>query len=208
MSRAPRTSPGSWLAQRRRRRYLHRALRETGADRFGTLGEGSIVNPPAMILGHERIHVGEDVRILPRAFLSVGGEREGDCEDARLVIGDRVRIGFDMVIACCGSIAIGDDVLTADRVFIGDTYHEYRDVTRPIAHQGAHPPQPVSIGRGAFLGVGCTVLQGVEVGEGAFVGAGAVVTRDVPPFSVVVGNPARVIRHWNGRGWVDGPRDD
>ena len=50
------------------------------------------------------------------------------------------------------------------------------------------------IGRGASIGSGATFVPGVNVGEGAMVGAGAVVTKDVPPFTVVVGNPARVVR--------------
>ena len=60
----------------------------------------------------------------------------------------------------------------------------------------------MTIGAGAFLGVGSSVLPGVAVGEGAFVGAAAVVTRDVPAHAVVVGNPARVIREWDGSAWV------
>ena len=53
---------------------------------------------------------------------------------------------------------------------------------------------PVKISRGAWLGARCIILKGVTVGEGAVVGAGAVVTRDVPPWTVVAGNPAMIIR--------------
>jgi hypothetical protein len=60
----------------------------------------------------------------------------------------------------------------------------------------AHP-EPVVIGRGAFLGVGSIVLMGVTVGEHAYVGAGAVVTADVAPYTLVVGNPARPVRRWD-----------
>ena len=114
-----------------------------------------------------------------------------------------MRIGADMVIACSGSIEIGDEVLTADRVYIGDTYHEYRDVGTPVLHQGLGDPRPVKIGRGAFLGINCAVLPGVTVGEGACVGANAVVTHDVPDHALAVGNPARVVRRWDGSAWVD-----
>jgi acetyltransferase-like isoleucine patch superfamily enzyme len=71
-----------------------------------------------------------------------------------------VRIGFDMVIACCDEIVIGDDVPAADRVYVGDTYHEYRDVNRPVTEQGLGDPRPVRIGNGAFLGINSAVCQG------------------------------------------------
>lgn len=166
-----------------------------------------MIFPPALIIGHHLIHVGERVVIHPGAFISVVDELEGRRYDARLVIGDRVRIGFDMVIACCGEIVIEDDVLTADRVYIGDTYHEYRDVTRPVSLQGLGDPRPVRIGAGAFLGVNSAILPGVTVGEGGYVAANSVVTNDVPAHSLVVGNPARVVRRWNGTEWVDLPPD-
>jgi hypothetical protein len=98
-----------------------------------------------------------------------------------------------------GYIEIGPRALIASRVFIGDTYHDYRDPELPIRDQPMADPQQVKIGAGAFLGIGCAVLPGVSIGERAYIGAGAVVAADVPPNSVAVGNPARVVRHWDAR---------
>jgi acetyltransferase-like isoleucine patch superfamily enzyme len=184
------------------RRFLRWSARETGSDRFAALGPRSVVYPPALIIGHHLISVGSDVVMHPGAFLSIVDEHQGRRYGASLTIGDGVRIGNDVVVACCGRIEIGDRVLIADRVFIGDTYHEYRDVQRPVVDQGLHDPRPVSIGSGSFLGIGSAVLAGVTLGEGAYVGANAVVTENVPAHSVVVGNPARVVRRWDGTEWV------
>jgi acetyltransferase-like isoleucine patch superfamily enzyme len=189
-----------WHARLSDRRFRRWAARASGADRLGRFGPGSIIYPPALIIGHSSIELGADVVIHPGAFLSVEEDAAGGGR-GRLVVGDGVRIGADVVIACSGSIAIGDHVLTADRVFIGDTYHEYRDVTRPVLAQGLSDPRPVRIGAGAFLGINSAVLPGVEIGEGAYVGANAVVTEDVSAHCVVVGNPARVIKRWDGSAW-------
>jgi acetyltransferase-like isoleucine patch superfamily enzyme len=194
-----------WHARLSERRFLRWSARETGADRFASIGEGSVVYAPALIIGHHLISVGRDVVVHPGAFLSVVDEHGGRRYDAGLTIGDGVRIGNDVVVACCGRIEIADRVLIADRVFIGDTYHEYRDVERAISDQGLHDPRPVSIGRGAFLGINSAVLAGVTVGAGAYVGAHAVVTRDVPAHTVVVGNPARAVRRWDGTAWAEVP---
>jgi acetyltransferase-like isoleucine patch superfamily enzyme len=195
-----RTSEPPWYARLNQRRFLRWARREVKSHKLAAIGARSIVYPPALILGHRLIHIGEDVVIHPGAFLSVVDEPDRQGE---LVIGDGVQIGNDMVIACSGRVEIGDRVLTADRVFIGDTYHEYRDVTRPILDQGLHDPRPVTIGGGAFLGINSSVLAGVTIGEGAYVGANAVVVEDVPSHAVVVGNPARVIRRWTGSEWLE-----
>jgi len=136
------------------------------------------------------------------ARLSVVAESEGVVP--RLAIGDRCHIGRYATIACVGEIVFEDDVLTADRIFVGDSYHEYADPRMPVAAQGMSRPERVRIGSGAFLGVGSMVLPGVTVGENAYVAAGAVVISDVPPRTLVVGNPARPVRAWDaGRGeWV------
>jgi acetyltransferase-like isoleucine patch superfamily enzyme len=121
-----------------------------------------------------------------------------------LRIGDRSSIGRMCHIACVGEIVIGRDVLTAERVFIGDTYHDYTDPDTPVLHQPMAHPARVAIGDGSFLGIGSVILLGVTVGERAYVAAGAVVTSDVPAGVVVVGNPARAVRRWDSlaREWV------
>lgn len=105
-----------------------------------------------------------------------------------------------------GSIDIGAEVLIADRVFIGDTYHDYREPGVAVLDQPMADPRPVVVESGAFLGINAVVLPGVRIGANACVGAGTVVTRDVPPHSVAVGNPVRIVRHWDpGSGaWRDG----
>ena len=80
-----------------------------------------------------------------------------------------------------------------DDVFIGPNATFTND-RFPRSRQSSWKCETMVIGRGASIGSGATFLPGVSVGEGAMVGAGAVVTKDVPPFTVVVGNPARVIR--------------
>src|SRR5213080_4120709 len=83
------------------RGFLRWAARATESRRLASLGERSVIFPPALIIGHERIHIGSGVIVHPGAFFSVVGEEAGRRFEGRLVIGDGTRIGFDMVIACC-----------------------------------------------------------------------------------------------------------
>lgn len=124
-----------------------------------------------------------------------------------LRIGDRSNFGRDLHIVCVGSVDIGSDVLAADNVFIADSYHAYVDSDQTVLDQGMAPARPVKISDGAFLGVNTVVLPGVTIGARAYIGAGSVVTKDIPPYTVAAGNPARVIRHWDAshRRWCPGP---
>jgi acetyltransferase-like isoleucine patch superfamily enzyme len=110
-----------------------------------------------------------------------------------LVIEDGAWIGEGTFVHAAGGIRIGRNVGIAPGVSIISSTHaeEGRDV--PILHAGIHLA-PVVLDDDCDLGVGSIVLPGVTVGRGAQVGAGAVVTRDVPPYAVVAGVPARVLR--------------
>ncbi len=108
-------------------------------------------------------------------------------------IGRRVKVSSHTFV--CTGVDIEDHVFVGHNVtFVNDRYP--RAVTASGDLQGADDwtVVPTRVRRGASIGSGATILCGVEIGEDAIVGAGSVVTRDVPPRTIVAGNPARVLR--------------
>ena len=141
----------------------------------------------------ETEHVGPRTRIWAFAHVMRGAVIGADCNicdhsyiDPEVVIGDRVTIK--------GRMAIVDGMRIEDDVFIGPGASFAND-RFPRSRQQSWQCETMVIGRGATIGAGAVLVAGVSIGEGAMVGAGAVVTKDVPPFTVVVGNPARVMRN-------------
>lgn len=111
--------------------------------------------------------------------------------EARLTVGDFTFIGRGCEIDVADRVTIGEHALLAPGVFIVDHTHNHARGMR-LDEQGI-TSGAVTIGRDAWIGAGAIVLHGVTVGDGAIVGAGAVVTKDVAPYAIVAGVPARVI---------------
>ena len=126
-----------------------------------------------------------------------------DSPRGEVVIGDRCYLGASHLV-CHTGIRIGDDVIMSWGVTVVDhDSHslnwaernlDVADWMRGVKRWDSVTVRPVCIGDKAWIGFGASILKGVSVGEGAVVGANAVVTRDVPPYTVVAGNPARVVR--------------
>ncbi|MGX0964194.1 acetyltransferase-like isoleucine patch superfamily enzyme [Bradyrhizobium japonicum] len=124
-------------------------------------------------------------------------------EGADVRIGSRSYIGLSNLI-CFRNVSIGDDVLVSWGATIvdHDSHNLQWDLRRNDVRDWGHghkdwshvPTAPVVIADRAWIGFNVTVLKGVTIGEGAVVAACSVVTRDVPPYALVAGNPARVIR--------------
>jgi maltose O-acetyltransferase len=91
-----------------------------------------------------------------------------------------------------GEISIGDDVMIGPKSVIWGRDHGTKRGT-PMREQ-SHSRAPIVIGDDVWISANVTILKGVRIGSGAVIGAGAVVTRDIPPFAIAVGNPARVIK--------------
>lgn len=142
--------------------------------------------------------------------LTIGSESNIECalvfekDEAQIRIGSRTHAGSGTIVAAAQSIEIGDDVLIAFDALITDhNSHSLafaerrRDVRDWISGRkdwSRVPMAAVKIGNKAWIGARAIILKGVAIGEGAVVGAGSVVAKDVPAWTIVAGNPARVIR--------------
>lgn len=176
--------------------------------RFRHMGEGSAIGfPPGDLFGEAWISIGAGTLILSGVTLSAGipGIPLDPGHPEVISIGGRCSIGRGCFIVGLSSIAIGDDVTIAPRVYITDHNHSYEDTNVPIGRQWPSEA-PVSIGPGCWLGTGAVILPGAQLGANVAVAAGSVVRGVVPDHCVVAGSPARVVRqHDPQRGWVPPP---
>jgi acetyltransferase-like isoleucine patch superfamily enzyme len=113
--------------------------------------------------------------------------------DARVRIGAGAFLNLGVMIAAQQLVEIGDHCMLANGCFVSDASHRYGDPELPITWQGFESKGPTRIGDNCWLGANVVVTSGVTVGERCVIGANSVVTRDVEPFSVAAGAPARVL---------------
>ncbi|MHC1774070.1 MAG: DapH/DapD/GlmU-related protein [Lentimicrobium sp.] len=111
-----------------------------------------------------------------------------------VIIGENARVGIGTVII--GPVTMGNGSGTGQHVFIGGFNHGYTDGTQNSKYQPLDI-KGVMIEDDAHIGANSVVLAGVTIGKRCQIGAGSVVTKDIPPYSVAVGNPARVIKQFN-----------
>ena len=118
-----------------------------------------------------------------------------------------VLVGYGSLDAPTGPIQIGNDVRIAPHVMMIAANHRFAAPDRPIRNQGLDHA-PIVIEDDVWIGGRVNVVAGVRIGRGSVIGAGAVVTKDIPPYSVAVGVPARVIRSRIEDGGVPCPVGD
>lgn len=127
-------------------------------------------------------------------------------ENGIIAIGERFVMGDLCQIEAMRNVTIGDDVLLASKVYIGDSSHgSYSNEaqTEPSVPPNDRPvfSKEIHIADRVWIGNGVSILPGVHIGEGCVIGAGSVVTHDIPSNTIAVGNPARVIKYWDGSEW-------
>jgi acetyltransferase-like isoleucine patch superfamily enzyme len=154
---------------------------------FKQVGRGSLIFPHSRILSPSRISVGRKCMILPGSRMEV--VKTGD---AHLTIGDNCHVGNNLFISCAANITIGDGVLLSDNVCIVDNTHINVDTTRSTIGQGISS-ECINVCDNVTIFRNATILEGVTIGEGAVIGAGALVNKDVRPYAIVSGSPAREI---------------
>ncbi|MBF0386283.1 MAG: acyltransferase [Candidatus Omnitrophica bacterium] len=148
--------------------------------------------PPGTLIRHpENITIGKHFALADFCQLICQDPERG----SRLVIGDHVSINSNVLIIADGGgrITIGDNVLIGPLTVLRAANHCIASADQLIREQG-HEPGVITIENDVWLGAGVTVVPGVTIGRSAVIGAGSVVTRDVPPYAIAVGVPARVIK--------------
>lgn len=111
-----------------------------------------------------------------------------------VIIGDKSRVGIGNTLI--GPVTIGNDVMLAQNVVMSGLNHGYMDVTIPPSEQ-AVTTALISVGDNCWIGANAVVTAGVTLGKHVVIGAGSVVTKDVPDYSVAIGNPARVVKRYS-----------
>lgn len=165
---------------------------------FKQFGKGSLIHSCFFDLkGADRICIGANT-VLGRNMELTAVCKYGVQEFAPVIqIGDNCRIGANAKITAINSIVIGNGVLTGRNVLVTDNAHgssSLQEVEILPSERGLYSKGKVEIGDNVWLGDNVSVLPGVHIGKGCIIGAGSVVTKDIPPYCVAAGIPAKVVK--------------
>lgn len=156
--------------------------------RFAKVGQ--LVSPQC-------ISIGEKSCIGASFYITAWPKYKTQKEDPEIIIGQNCSIGAYNHITCTNKIFIGDGFLSGKWVTISDNNHGDSSIEQLKTRPGARPMTskgPVIIGKNVWIGDKVTVLSGVTIGDGAVIGANSVVTKDVPAYTIVGGNPAKILK--------------
>lgn len=135
---------------------------------------------------------GESSRIMIGDQVLLGRHTILSCHDSELAIGNFVSIGPFCFLVSRSHLRIGSNVAIGAGTYMLGGGHAFDDPDKPVIHQ-ERTSKGIVVHEGAWIGIGAKILDGVTIGENSIVGAGAVITKDVPPWTVAMGNPARIV---------------
>lgn len=171
---------------------------------FHRIGARSSISSPLYTYRPDAIEIGEYVSFGPSCRLEAyPDDLLASSQGPILRIGNRVRLEHRVMITCSSSVVIEDDALIASGCYISDNNHS-TDPEGPSYAQQPSTCAPTRIGKGVWLGQNVCVLAGSEIGERSVIGAGSIVKGVIPPYSIAVGSPARVVKRYcfDTKQWV------
>ncbi|WP_240541626.1 acyltransferase [Bifidobacterium callimiconis] len=148
---------------------------------------------PQYISCDESVVLGDDCKLY--CWDSYNGKRFAEKPEIR--IGKRVHATRALTLQCARKIIIEDDVLLASNISLIDYNHGMSPLTDSYLENPLSLSDGILIGQGSWIGNNVLIVGGVTLGKKCIIGAGSVVTKDIPPYSVAVGNPAHVIKRYD-----------
>lgn len=171
------------------------------SGKFYSFGKNSIIKPFLNTSNPKHISIGENVNIGSFCRITVSTEFGGKvCESKnkiRIKIGNNVDVGNNSFISANNFIEIGSHSILSSYVFITDHDHGFENVYKNLHEQPLSDKGKVIIEDNVFLGTKCSILKNIRIGRHSVVGANTVVTKNIPPYSVVVGNPGKIIKRYS-----------
>ncbi|QWU47766.1 DapH/DapD/GlmU-related protein [Bacillus sp. NP247] len=165
-------------------------IKNRNAIEFGngiTLEEGVFLDG----LSKEGLHIGDNVKIGSYTIIACSGSLKKLGKGAR--IGKNSGIGDFSFFGAAGGIEIGSNVIMGQNVRFHSENHNFDRTDIPIKEQGV-TNKGIIVGDDCWIGSGAVFLDGVEVGSGCVIGANTLVNKNIPPYSVAVGNPVRIVK--------------
>lgn len=164
-------------------------------------GAGSYVDRSTHVLGWRSVRIGKKSVVSADCWFNVNNRSSGAMQ---INVGDFCHLGRRNLLSSGRLLQFGDYCLTGpDCRFLGSD-HIFDDPFMPYVASGAKQVAVMEVGPNCWFGAGVVVMGNVKIGHGSVIGALALVTKNIPPFSLVVGNPARVIKRYsmNQQAWV------
>lgn len=165
--------------------------------------KGLSIHPSANLIGLSHIRIGNNFNAGEHLRLEAVLEHNGHKYNPQIIIGDNVTVVDFVHIGATNYVEIGNNVLMASKIYLSDHNHgSYNGNNQTSPHL---PPQQryvsndkkVVISDNVWIGEFVSILPGVTIGQGSIIGANSVVAKDIPPFSIAVGVPAKVIKQFN-----------
>jgi acetyltransferase-like isoleucine patch superfamily enzyme len=164
---------------------------------FKAFGKSSLLGLQTTIINPKYISIGDNSSITNRVVLSCFESLKSIGHLPEIIIGNNVSIGEDSHITCANKLIIGNGVLTGKKVLITDNAHgdiNLNTLNVPPIKREVTSKGPVIIEDNVWIGEKTSIMPNVHIGKGAIIAANAVVTKNVPAYAVVGGNPAKILK--------------
>jgi acetyltransferase-like isoleucine patch superfamily enzyme len=186
---------GFWVIAMKKKRFWYPVSNLKNRFLFGSYGRDVYIESGVVINRPRFVHLGDHVRIKRNTSINLHPQDKRS-KDGILFVGNDVIISEGCIISACNRIVIEDNVGISPYVMIIDSTRKPGPIDRPSKEQDLKT-KPVHIGADSWIAYNACIMPGVTIGEHCIIGALSIVTEDIPPYSVAVGSPARVVKRFD-----------